>query len=143
MRHRHSGRAGVMNATTCTGLPALAAPAGAPRSPTSASALGQLDLELTAIELVAVEARDRLVGLLGRRHLDEAEPARAAGVPIDDDRGGFYSAGLGKEFPETLRGCGERETADEELVCHCVSPRGSPAVRASPLERGRERQERV
>src|SRR5688572_32237498 len=101
-------------------LPAL----GAPRSPAGAGRLGQFHLELTAVELVAIEARDRLLSLLGRGHLDEAEPARLAGVPVGHDRGGLHNTGLGEEFPETFRGRGERETADEKFLSHCASPWG-------------------
>ena len=94
-------------------LPATCPLARPPGSATHARRVGQLDLELTAIEVVAIEPLDGLVSLVGRSHLDETESARSTGVPIHDDGSGFHGADLGKEIAETFRGRGEGETADE------------------------------
>src|SRR5207249_4875209 len=91
------GGVGAASVVCYARLPATGALAGAPGSATHARRVRQLDLELTAIELVAIETLDGLGGLLGRRHLNEAEPARAAGVPIHDDGGGLDGADLGNE----------------------------------------------
>ena len=113
---------GLASAVCYARLPATGALASAPGSATHARRVRQLDLELTAIELVAIETLDGLVGFLGRRHLDETEPARSPGVSIHDDCSGFDAADLGKELAETLRGRGEGETTDKELVRHDVTP---------------------
>src|SRR5438093_3613514 len=107
MRQRQSGRDGVAKATTCMRLPATGL-AGATWSAARARWLSRLDLELATVELVAVETLDRLVGLLGRRHLDETESPRLGGIPVRDDGRRFHGTRFGKKRPETFRGRGKR-----------------------------------
>src|SRR5438309_11878160 len=93
MRQRQRGSCGVENAATCMGcsrLPAAPTESAAPRSAAASSAaaqargLGDLDLQRAPVELLAVELLDGRIGLLGRRHLHEAESARAPGVTVHD-----------------------------------------------------------
>src|SRR5262245_30833362 len=127
MRQRQSRLCGVANAMTCTGLPPAAAAASA-----RARWLGQLDLQQTAVELMAVEAGDRLAGLLGRGHLDEAEAARLACVTIGHDGGGFDGADLAEQVSQGVCRRRERDAADEEFMSHGALLRISRSVGTGP-----------
>src|SRR5438132_14252232 len=87
--------------------PAPAAPAAAAApipsaAPLAARAracwLGELDLERPAVHLLTVELLYRGLGLLGRRHLDEAEPARTACLSVRENRRRLDAAPLGEPF---------------------------------------------
>src|SRR5881409_2791983 len=104
----------------CAGLPATAAgppataaaAAEAPATATTAAApvayaacprgLCLLDLDGPAVEARAVEATDGLLGFLRRRHLDEAEAPRPAGVPVGHDARRFDAAGRREGLAQTL-----------------------------------------
>src|SRR5665647_3181527 len=69
---------------------AAAAAAAAESASAAAAAAGRpglsfVDLEVAALEVLAVEAFDSLDGLFPVRHLDEAEPARLAAHLVGDD----------------------------------------------------------
>src|SRR4030095_1911465 len=81
-----------------------------------------LHLQLPAVEVFAVELRDRLVGLFRRRHLDETETTRATGVAVGHDRCGFDLPGRREHLTKPLGRCRERETADEQFLRHGTSP---------------------
>src|ERR687884_138745 len=71
-------------------LPSRLAVAAAAATATAAAAAvtagpGLVDRQVAAAELLAVELLDGGLALLARRHLDEAEAARAARVAILDD----------------------------------------------------------
>src|SRR5437016_2413551 len=115
-------------AATFEGVEELPAPsargsAEAPRvraSPTAAR--GLLHPKLTAVQVLAVELRDRLIGLFRRGHLHETEAARATGLAIGHDGGRFDLAGRREHFAKSLRRRGERETADEQFLRHGAPP---------------------
>src|SRR5215469_7532713 len=72
------GAAVALAAPTVTSAPSSAtAPA-----PGRTRGVRQFHLERPAIDGLPVKALDRLSGILGRGHLDEAEAPRAAGVAI-------------------------------------------------------------
>src|SRR5439155_865056 len=75
---------------------APAAPVSPAAAPSAARArgLGKLHLQRPAVHFLAVELLDRGLGLIGRRHLDEAEPARTTRLTIRHDRRRFDRAGL-------------------------------------------------
>src|SRR5207302_10956006 len=117
--------------------PAPAAPAAAAApipaaAPLAARAracwLGELDLERPAVHLLTVELLDRGLGLLGRRHLDEAEPARTARLTVRDDRRRLDPARLGEHFAQPLAGRRERQATDEQPLCHRPPPNKSSAI---------------
>src|SRR6266511_2663050 len=144
MRQRQSGLAGVENAATCMvglRLPAAAAaspvatattatapvPAATP-SATRARGIRQLDLQRPAIHFLPVELLDGLSSFLGCRHLDEAEPARTAGVTIRHNRGRLDGAGGGEQLAQAFVGRGEGQPPDEELLRHDQPPNSSSAA---------------
>src|SRR3989442_6253430 len=114
MRSGEPGRLAVETATTCTTLCRFAAPpapaaAAAPSAEAAAAAalataaaragrLRDLDLDLTTIELGAVEARDGRVRVFAGRHLDEPEAARPPGVAIHHDGRRLDLAEAGEGF---------------------------------------------
>src|SRR5262249_59467095 len=62
---------------------------------TAARALARFaDVDLTAADVAAIDVGDRLLGLGVRAHLDEAEPARAAGRAIRHHGRGLARSGL-------------------------------------------------
>src|SRR5207247_7556702 len=111
-------------AATAAGAAAVAA--------TAAGGLGLLDHDRPAVEVRAVQAADRLLGLLGRRHLNEPEAARPAGLPIRHDARGLDGAGAGKGFAQALTGGRKRKAADEELDRHAKSSILGRTVHSEP-----------
>src|SRR2546426_1367987 len=81
-----------------------------------------LDLDGPAVEARAVEPADGLLGFLRRRHLDEAEAPRPAGVPVGHDARGFDAAGRREGLAQTLVRGGKCKTADEEFHRHGRAP---------------------
>src|SRR5712691_10604976 len=136
MRHRHSGRPGVENAVTCILVCLPARPAVAAPVPAAARALGlgKLDLQRPAIHLMTVELLDRRLGLFGRRHLDEAEPARAIGALLHHDRRRLNPARLREHLAKTLARRRKGKTPDEQFVRHRAPPNVSPAMNEHALE---------
>src|SRR5260370_30261762 len=101
-------------AATCmvgSRLPAASAAA-------SARAGRQLDLERSAVHGRSIELLDRVGCLLGRRHLDETESARAARVAIHHDSGGFDAAGHREHLPQPIVRRGEGQAADIKFMRH-------------------------
>src|SRR5438132_11700826 len=111
--------------------PAAPEPAAAPGA-TRARRLGKLHLQGPTVHFLTVELLDRGLGLLGRRHLDEAEPARTARLTVRDDRRRLDPASLGEHFAQPLAGRRERQASDEELLCHRAPPNRSSAVGDTP-----------
>src|SRR5215510_4957431 len=111
--------------------------ASAPSSP-SAPAPGRpggarhFDLERPAIHGLPVEALDRLGGILGRGHLDEAKAPRAAGVAIRHHCGGFDRADSREQFAQPVLGRREGEASDEQFVGHGHPPNRSPPGGGTP-----------
>src|SRR6266536_3277279 len=140
MRQRQSGLAGVENAATCmrsAGLPATAAAtaavaaAAAPVPATAPAATGrirQLDLQGPAVHFLSVELLHGFSSLLGGRHLDEAEPARTAGIPVRHHRGRLDGARGGEQLAQAFVRRGEGQPPDEELLSHDQPPNSSPAA---------------
>jgi hypothetical protein len=64
-----------------------------------------IDLHRPAIEVLAVEAFDRRIGLSIRRHLDEAESLAATGIPIRDHLGRVDAAKRAELVGQALIGC--------------------------------------
>ena len=114
---------------------AAAAAAGAARSALARFA----DLQRTAVERLPVECGDGLLGVVGRRHLHEGEPARPSAHAIGDDRDGDDLTAIGRERrAQPFFGGGVGEIADVELGAHLVpdlSVRGSARSRATPRDR--------
>src|SRR5919107_1616013 len=81
-----------------------------------------VDRQVAAAELLAVELRDGRLALFARRHLDEAEAARAARVAILDDRGRLDVAGLREQVAEVFARSLERKVADVKFNGHSDVP---------------------
>src|SRR5262245_26556767 len=88
-----------------------------------------------AVELAAVELRDRVLGLLGSAHLDKAESPGLAGETVGDHSRRQDIAALSKEFPEPFAGRGVCETADIQFGCHLNPLRLSSALLHAPRTR--------
>src|SRR5438034_2736444 len=113
--------------------PTVANAATAPLATTAPAAararrIRQLDLQRPAIHFLPIELLDGLCGLLGRRHLDEAEPARTAGIAIRDHRGRLDGARGGEQLAQAFVRRGEGQPPDEELLRHDQPPNSSPAA---------------
>src|SRR5262249_29057649 len=106
------GRAPPARARAGPAAPAAAATAEATAAASAAAApvtaapgsgsFGFLDLDGAAVEVGAVEAADGLLGFLRRRHFDEAEAARATGVPVGHDACGLDGADRRECLAQTL-----------------------------------------
>src|SRR6185503_667216 len=103
------GRIGAPIPATAGWLPAgpAAATAATATATAAAGGLGALDLNGPAVNRRAVELADGLLGVLGRRHFDEAEAARTARVAVGHDRRGLDTTGRGEDLTQTLVGGGE------------------------------------
>src|SRR5262245_10821942 len=142
MRQRQRGFSGVENAPTCMGglgLPSTPAVPSTPRPATASSpaakarGLGELHTQPPPIQLLAVELFDRRLGLFGRRHLDEAETARAPGLPVHYDCRRLNCTGLGEDVAEPLVRRRKRQASDGELLCHDPpSDEGLPRLKTLP-----------
>src|SRR5712692_9446196 len=103
-------------------LPAAAASRSVPAARAGSTAgtarggrLGHFDLQRAAAEGMAVELSDRRLGRLGRRHLDEAEAARLARVPIGHDRDVLDALELAEELAQRFGRGADGKAADEKL----------------------------
>src|SRR5205823_7815339 len=105
-----AGSAAAAPAVAATG-PAAAAATAKAAAPAAATAgtgtLGLFDLDGPAVEAGPVELVDRLIGFFIRRHLDESEAARAAGVAIRHHARGLDVAACGERLAQALGRCGE------------------------------------
>src|SRR5204862_5680902 len=117
-----AGSAAAAPAVAATGPAAAAAATAKAAAPAAATAgtgtLGLFDLDGPAVEAGPVELVDRLIGFFIRRHLDESEAARAAGVAIRHHARGLDVAACGERLAQTLGRCGEGEASDEEFDSH-------------------------
>src|SRR5215475_10559244 len=75
-------------------------------------------LDAAAVQVLTIEPGDRLLRLLGRLHLDEAEAPRATGVTVGDDRGRDDGPGGCEDLAKPIAGGVEGEATDEQLVRH-------------------------
>src|SRR5262249_38151388 len=112
-------------ATAAAATTAVAAAATAAAAATTAAAaaglalLGLVDAQRTAVELRAVHRLDRRLCVSIRRHLDEREAARAAGVAIEHDAAALDLAAIGAERGSQGLLCGvERKIAYVETLAH-------------------------
>src|SRR5262249_59318547 len=83
---------------------------------------GEAHREPPALEGLVAQLADRLLRLLGRGHLHEAE---AAGLPrkaVCDHRGGFHGAALPKVLAQTLGSGRVGQTANIQLGRHWAPP---------------------
>src|SRR5207253_2654753 len=93
--------------------------AGTSRVPLRPRALARLaDVQLAALQLVAVQLGDRPLGLARRAHLDEAEAARPSGGAIGDHGGRLAGPGLREERLEIRTRRVEGKIAHEQLLAH-------------------------
>src|SRR5439155_17278147 len=97
-------------------LRAVAAAAGA-----LLAGLRLVDGQGTALELGAVQVADGLLGPFG--HLDEAEAARAAGLPVRDNLGTGDLAVLAEGFAKVVRGGLEGKVPDVQILAHATPHR--------------------
>jgi len=92
------GRPGARRRAEATARPGRAAERARWAAGASRVALPRLvDAELTSIEVGTIELLQRRLSLLGRRHLDEGEAARATCLSIDDDGDAGYLAAVAAE----------------------------------------------
>src|SRR5256886_7746411 len=110
-----AGRPPVCPDSRCglTVLPASATAAAAAAGSAAARRVGFLDLDVASLEVGVVQLADRLIGVLGRRHLDEAEAARLTRVAIGHDTGGLDGADGREGGAQALVGGGKGEAADD------------------------------
>src|SRR5262249_27162858 len=78
--------------------------------------LGLVDGQVAAPDLLAVEGRDGLVPTAG--HLDEADPARPAGLGVADDLGAGDRAVLAEPLDQVVRRHLEGQVADVDVLAH-------------------------
>src|SRR3970040_167977 len=102
-------------------------PAAAAAAPACARTSRQLDLERPAVHSLAIELLDRIGGLLGRRHLDEAESARPTRVTIHYDCGGFDPAGHREHLAQPIVRRGAGQASDIKFMRHGKPPNRTPA----------------
>jgi hypothetical protein len=88
----------------------------------TAAVLGDADRERAPAHLEPVELADGVLGLLGRAHLDEAEAARASGLPVGRDLGVDDLTMSAEQVLQLLDGGGEREVGDKKLARHQAYP---------------------
>jgi hypothetical protein len=98
---------------------------GAPTavSATAESARGRLrtrfvDGQITTTKVVIVELANRVLGFLVRGHLDEREPARAAGIHVAHQIHAFDGADAREQAVKILIACVVREVANVKLLSH-------------------------
>src|ERR1051326_5971139 len=77
-----------------------------------------VDRQAATVQVFAVELLDGGLALFLRRHLDEAEAARAARVAVFDDVGRLDRTGLREEVAQVFAGGLEREVPDVEFHGH-------------------------
>src|SRR4030095_11485199 len=77
-----------------------------------------VDRQPPSAELLIVQLRDGVLRIVIRRHLDERETARAAGVAIAHDFDSFEMARLGEQILKILLIRIVRNVADVEFSTH-------------------------
>src|SRR5262249_21445825 len=126
----------VASATRTAAVPAssasatvatTASPGAAPAAVTAPAAAfgfrtGLVDGQASAVYFLAVQRRNRRLGLLVGLHLDEAEPLGAAGVAVHDDLRGLHGAVcLEQLFQGAVRNP-VGQVAHVQLLAHVGSP---------------------
>src|SRR5947209_14987894 len=104
-------------ALRCLCVTLVAAPADA-----AFTRLRDVDVQVPAVEVVAVKSSDGGLALLLRGHLDEAEAARAARVAVFDDRRRLDRAGLREMLAEIFARSLVREITDVKFHGHVCVP---------------------
>src|SRR5262245_35369896 len=122
-------------ATALVAVPAAAAAAVAAAPAEAARSLGArtrlVDRQIAAAERIVVKLVDRLLRVFVRRHLDEREPARAAGGHIAHHLDRVDGAGRGEELLQLRLPRRERQVTDVEFPSHLtllLSPRMETAI---------------
>jgi hypothetical protein len=80
--------------------------------------LRNVDAEGATFEILLVELVERLLGALGRGHLDKTEAARLAGHPVEHERDFFDLATGGELLLDQIFGCVEGQIADVKTISH-------------------------
>jgi hypothetical protein len=109
-------------AATTTVTTAIAAAAEATAATTTTATrtalLRDIDAERTAFEVLTVEVRQRLLSAFLRRHLDEAEAARAAGHPVKHQSNLADLATGGEALRNQIFSRVKREVANIQTIRH-------------------------
>jgi hypothetical protein len=88
------------------------------RRVSSVTVYGDCHGDASTIDEVTVDRLDGGLGVLGRRHRDEAKPTGSAAVAIGDDFGVDDLAVRGEDHAEIVRGGVGSEIADVKLAGH-------------------------
>jgi hypothetical protein len=99
--------------TTATATTTTAAAAAASRA-----ILGDVNAERTTLEILTIEIVEGLLRTLLRRHLDEAEAARAARHPIQHQGNLANLAARGKPLLDEIFGGVKREVTNVQTIRH-------------------------
>src|SRR5258707_5759924 len=112
-RRRHTRYWRDWSSDVCSSdLPGAAAAAGTPATRARGLRVRDGHGDAPAVEVTAVQLADRLLRLLRRVHLDEAEAPRLAGEAIGDDGRRLHVPALGEELAEPFAGRRVRQPAD-------------------------------
>jgi hypothetical protein len=110
----------ITSATAAEAAAILLSPEAATAATTAASArtlLGEIDLDVAAIQRLAVE-RERALGAVGAVKGHEAKAARATRLAVEDHLGLDHLAALGEEVAQARIIRGPRQTTHEHLSGH-------------------------
>jgi hypothetical protein len=121
--------AAVATAITATAATTTAAAEAATAAATTTAAAGTLlrdvDAQRATFEILLVQLVERLLGALGRRHLDEAETARLASHPVEHQLDLFDFTARGELLLDQVFSGVEGQVADVQTISHkfsrCVS----------------------
>jgi hypothetical protein len=118
--------AAITAATTTAAAAAEAATAAATTTAaTTGTLLGDVDAQRAPFEILLVQLVERLLGALGRRHLDEAETARLASHPVEHQLDLFDFTARGELLLDQVFSGVEGQVADVQTISHkfsrCVS----------------------
>src|SRR5688572_8232541 len=116
----------VAAATAATAAVSTAATAAAATATgTVFAGLGLVDGEGSAVEVLAVQGRDRGLRLGVAAHLDERETLAPTGVPVLNDLGGLHGAVLPTQLLEVRARGVIAEISDVQLAAHVIAPNAS------------------
>jgi 3-oxoacyl-ACP reductase-like protein len=112
-------------ATTTTTAAAEAATAAATTTTATGALLRDVNAQRASFEILLVQLVERLLGALGRRHLDEAETARLASHPVEHQLDLFDFTARGELLLDQVFSGVEGQVADVQTISHkfsrCVS----------------------